>query len=108
MSSDPVTVALRLYVSDGGPHAGVARSNLERLLERVGVRFDVETVDISEDPATAEREGVLVTPTLERLRPPPRLRVAGDLTDLEMALDGLGLRIWALTANSGSDDQEPA
>ena len=54
----------------------------------------------------AEREGLLVTPTLERLDPPPRLRVSGDLSDLEMALDGLGLRIWALNAVSDDADQE--
>lgn len=97
-------VSLRLYVADGAPRAAVAQRNLERLLDRVGVPCAVEVVDVVERPDVAEREQILLTPTLERRGPPPRLRVAGDLSDLELALDGLGLRVWMLHAR-GIDDE---
>jgi hypothetical protein len=43
---------------------------------------------------------VVLTPTLMRLTP-PELRVAGDLSDTEAALDGLGLRLWGQLADHG-------
>ena len=84
---------LRLYVSAGTPEATQVEGNLRRLFEEVGLRYEVEVLDVREHAADAERDRVMLTPTLIRLTP-PELRVAGDLSDLEAALDGLGLRVW--------------
>lgn len=98
---DAIIVRLRLYVTGDGPLTMSARSRVDAIRERVGGDCEIEVVDVGEDPDTAEREQVLATPTLERLEPPPRLRVVGDLTDLDGALDGLGLRVWR------TDDEQP-
>ncbi|MDX1658914.1 MAG: circadian clock KaiB family protein [Nitriliruptorales bacterium] len=101
MSRETVAIRLRLYITGDGPLTVSARSSVDAIRDRVGGDCEIEIVDVLEDPDTAEREQVLATPTLERLDPPPRLRVVGDLTDLDRALDGLGLRVWRDDENHG-------
>lgn len=87
-------VVLCLYVNGEQPLTVLSRSNLQRLRQLVGPALRFEVVDVLDDPARAERERILVTPTLVRVSPPPPLRVGGDLSDVEAALDGLGIRPW--------------
>ena len=88
-----VPLRLRLYVNAGTAEASHVEPNLSRLFDEVGMRYEVEVLDVREHAAQAEEDRVVLTPTLIRLTP-PQLRVAGDLSDLEAALDGLGLRLW--------------
>jgi circadian clock protein KaiB len=88
-----VLVQLRLYVNRKAPEAELVERNLRRMCDEVGLRYEVEIIDVDEDPDAAERDRVVLTPTLIRLTP-PELRVAGDLSDISAALDGLGLRVW--------------
>jgi circadian clock protein KaiB len=88
-----VPLRLRLYVNEGTPEAGHVEQNLAHLFDDLGMDYEVEVLDVREHPAEAERDRVVLTPTLIRLTP-PQLRVAGDLSDVEAALDGLGLRVW--------------
>ena len=88
---------LRLYVSgDDGAHADAARGGLERLAAMLRIETRFEIVDVSAEPERAEADRVLATPTLERVSPAPVLRVIGDLSDLDAAMNGLGLRTWKL------------
>lgn len=90
-------LVLRLYVSgDDGAHDSAARAGLERLAERLRIETRVDVVDISAEPDRAETDRVLATPTVERVSPAPVLRVIGDLSDLDAAMNGLGLRTWKL------------
>lgn len=95
ITSEP-HIRLRLYVAGTDPLTVSAHTRLGQLLRRIGVGYEVEVVDVEGDPAAAERDRVTVTPTLERVWPPPIMRVTGDLSDLEFALDDVGLRIWEL------------
>lgn len=88
-----VPLRLRLYVNTGTPETVQVERNLARVFEAVGLRYEVEVLDVREHAAEAEHDRVVLTPTLIRLTP-PQLRVAGDLSDLGAALDGLGLRVW--------------
>lgn len=88
-----VPLRLRLYVNAGTAEASHVEHNLARLFDEVGMAYEVEVLDVREHAAEAERDRVVLTPTLIRLTP-PQLRVAGDLSDVESALDGLGLRVW--------------
>ena len=45
-------------------------------------RCDVEIVDVLEDPAAAEEDKILATPTLVRKLPEPVRKIIGDLSDL--------------------------
>jgi circadian clock protein KaiB len=76
--SDEERYRLRLYV------AGVTRRSMkviegvQRLCEtRLQGRYDLDVVDIHQQPALARADRVLATPTLVRQAPPPSLRVVG-------------------------------
>lgn len=81
---------LRLYVASDSPDSAVAIANLRALFpEDAGAR--IEIVDVHRDPARAERDGVLVTPTLVKLAPAPRCRVLGNLRNRAALLRLVGL-----------------
>jgi circadian clock protein KaiB len=92
-----VPLRLRLYVSTATPESAAVETNLRRVCDGVGLAFEVEVLDVREHPDEAERDRIVLTPTLLRLTP-PQLRVAGDLSNMEAAMDGLGLRVWGLSA----------
>lgn len=83
-------LVLRLYVAGDGPNSSAARANLKRLLEsRNPSTYSVEIVDCLVDPMRAIEEGVLVTPTLLRLSPPPRRTVVGSLSESSQVASAL-------------------
>jgi circadian clock protein KaiB len=51
------------------------------LAELAGAPDDVEIVDVLRAPERGLRDGVLVTPMLVRLTPPPERRILGNLSD---------------------------
>lgn len=94
MSSDDSNekLVLRLYVAGDGPNSVAARANLKRLLEkRHPSTYSVEIVDCLVEPMRAIEEGVLVTPTLLRLSPPPRRTVVGSLSESAHVVAALDL-----------------
>jgi circadian clock protein KaiB len=93
-----VPLRLRLYISSAAPESAAVETNLRRVCDGVGLAFEVEVLDVREHPDEAERDRIVLTPTLLRLTP-PQLRVAGDLSNIEAAMDGLGLRVWGLAAD---------
>jgi circadian clock protein KaiB len=81
---------LTLYVTGTSPRTRVAISNLQRLCENeLAGQYDLEVVDVLENPQRAEDEKILATPTLIKQLPPPLRRVIGDLSDREKVLLGL-------------------
>jgi CheY-like chemotaxis protein len=81
-------VELTLYVSPTSPPSMKARRSMERLLERIGsasIRFDV--ADLAKEPARAETDNVVFTPTLVKRRPEPRAWILGDLSDPAVVSD---------------------
>jgi circadian clock protein KaiB len=76
--------------------AGVEQSDyvtarLRELCHRHDVRESVEVIDITTDPAIAERDNIVGTPTVVRQAPPPRRRVIGILDDDRRVAEALGL-----------------
>ena len=85
-------LVLRLYVAGDGPNSTAARANLRRLLSQQSpATYDVEIVDCLRDPLRAIEEGVLVTPTLLRVSPPPRRTIVGSLSEAANVTAALGL-----------------
>ena len=83
---------LKLYVTGRSPRSERAIANLHRICtEALGDGYDLEVVDVLEQPQRAERDRILVTPTLVRQAPPPPRRVLGDLSDAARVLWGLDL-----------------
>lgn len=83
---------LRLYVAGKTARSERAITNLKRLCEHeLGGQYQVEVIDVLEDPSSAERQKVLATPTVIKELPLPVRRVIGDLSQSEQVLVGLDL-----------------
>jgi CheY-like chemotaxis protein len=87
---------LVLYVSAGSAASARARRNMENTLRAFAgstVRYAV--CDVGEEPARAEEDQIVFTPTLVKRSPGPRAWVLGDLADAAVVIDLLkicGLR----------------
>jgi circadian clock protein KaiB len=56
-------------------------------------RYDLEVIDIYQQPNLAREEQIVAVPTLIKRSPPPLRRLIGDLSNQERVLFGLDLRM---------------
>lgn len=95
-SSDPAAVTavvMRLYVAGGAPNSVQAIANLEAICQQyLKENHQLEIVDVFEQPLRALADGVIVTPSLIKLSPPPAAQVVGNLSDQGKVLLALGLQ----------------
>jgi circadian clock protein KaiB len=81
---------LKLYVTGKSPRAETAIANLQRICdEELQGEYDLQIIDVLEDPQAAEGDKILATPTLIKQLPPPLRRIIGDLSNKEKVLLGL-------------------
>jgi circadian clock protein KaiB len=86
-------VVLRMYVARDTVPSTQARRQLAVLRERLGGQdWEVEIVDVFDQPALAEADRVLATPVLIRLFATRRLSVIGDFADVDAVADALDLQ----------------
>jgi circadian clock protein KaiB len=86
-------VLMRLYVASDSAPSAQARRQLAVLRERFdGEDWEVEVVDVFEQPALAEADRILATPVLIRLFATRRLSVIGDFADLHAVASALDLQ----------------
>ena len=92
---------LTLYVTGNSPRTKIAIENLNRICsEDLSGKYELEIVDVLENPQRAEDERILATPTLIKQLPPPLRRVIGDLSDKQKVLLGLEVRPASSTSSS--------
>ncbi len=85
-------INLRLYIASGAPNSIIAMSNLQSIVdEHLAGRHSLEIIDVLKEPSRAIADGVLATPTLVKLSPPPKVSVIGNLGDKEKVLCALDL-----------------
>jgi circadian clock protein KaiB len=83
---------LRLYITGNSTRSQRAIANLFRICEQeLENQYNIEIIDVLEEPQMAEDEKILVTPTLIRQLPPPLQRIIGDLSNTDKVLLGLDL-----------------
>ena len=81
-----------LYISGDTYRSQRAIANLRRLgEERLAGQYELTIVDVRVDPASADRDRILTTPTLIKRAPAPVRRVTGDLVNFEQVLLALSL-----------------
>src|SRR5207244_9532174 len=69
---------LKLYVTGKTPRAELAIANLRRICEEdLHGEYQLDIIDVLENPQAAEDEKILATPTLIKRLPPPLRRVIG-------------------------------
>jgi circadian clock protein KaiB len=83
---------LRLYVADQTAKSIAALANLKRLCDAYLVgRYELEVIDLLENPRLAAADQILAVPTLVRKLPEPVKKIIGDLSQTERILLGLDL-----------------
>jgi circadian clock protein KaiB len=81
---------LRLYVAGQSPKSLRAFANLTTLCEEhLAGRYEIEIVDLVEQPELARSDDILAIPTLVRRLPAPLRKIIGDLSNTERVLVGL-------------------
>jgi len=83
---------LRLYVAGQTPKSLQAFANLKQICEEhlLG-RYQIEVIDLVENPQLAKGDQILAIPTLVRKLPEPLRKIIGDLSNTERVLVGLDL-----------------
>ena len=85
---------LRLYIAGNSASSRRAEQNLQRMLAFVQSEgWDVEIVDVLNEPELAEKAGVIATPTLSYEHDVRPRRIIGDLSDARRVLEFLGIEI---------------
>ena len=84
---------LRLYVAGQTRKSLTAFSNLKQICEdHLKGRYDIEVIDLVEQPQLSRGDQILAIPTLVRKLPQPVRKIIGDLSNTERVLVGLDLR----------------
>jgi circadian clock protein KaiB len=83
---------LRLYVTGATPNSARAIVNLKEFCEtHLKDNYELEIIDIYQQPLTAEADQVIAIPMLIKLAPMPQRRLIGDMSDKEKIFKGLNL-----------------
>lgn len=84
---------LRLYVAGQTPKCMEAFINLKRICEEhLAGDYQIEVIDLLENPRLASGDQILAIPTLVRKLPEPVRKIIGDLSNTERVLIGLDLK----------------
>jgi circadian clock protein KaiB len=87
---------LRLYVAGQTTKSLVALANLKQVCEvHLAGRYEIEVVDLLQNPKLAAGDQILAIPTLVRRLPAPLKRIIGDLSNTDKVLVGLDIRAKA-------------
>lgn len=84
---------LRLFVAGMTPQSIRAIDSIKRICEdRLTGRYDLEVIDLYQQPTLAKGEQIIAAPTLIKQLPAPLRRIIGDMSSMERVLVGLDLR----------------
>lgn len=91
---EPEVWKLRLYVAGQSLKSVLAFANLKKLCEeRLKGRYQIEVIDLLENPQMARGDQIVAVPTLVRKLPTPVRKIIGDLSNTERVLIGLALQL---------------
>jgi circadian clock protein KaiB len=83
---------LRLYITGLTARSSRAVENLRAICdEYLDGRYDLEVIDIYQQPALTKGEQIIAAPTLIKKLPLPMRRIIGDMSNREGVLLGLDL-----------------
>jgi circadian clock protein KaiB len=86
-------MVLRLYVAGTSPKSLRAIQNAKEICdEHLAGRYELQIIDIFQQPTLAKDDQILAVPTLIKKLPAPLRRFIGDLSDRKVVLVGLDLK----------------
>ena len=92
-SDDRSKYVLKLYITGATPRSTKAIMNIRQICEEhLKGRFELEIIDIFQQPVLAKGEQIIAAPTLIKKLPLPLRRFIGDMSDTDKILIGLDLR----------------
>lgn len=84
---------LKLYITGSTPRSIRAVSNLRALCDEfLANRYELEIIDVYQQPAEAANEQIIAAPTLVKRAPAPVRRLVGDLSSRDRVLGALNIR----------------
>ena len=84
---------LQLYVTGMTPKSTEAIANVKKLCENyMEGRYELEVIDIYQQPKLAQQEQIIATPTLIKKLPQPLRKLIGDMSDTESFLVSINLK----------------
>ena len=90
---EPSRYVLRLYVAGQTANSIRAIANIKRICEQeLEGQYDLEIIDLYQQPQLARGEQIVAVPTLIKELPPPLRRIIGDMSNTERVLVGLDLQ----------------
>ena len=91
--ADDSVYLLRLYVAGQTAKSIAAFSNLKKICEEhLHGKYQIEVIDLLQNPGLAQGDQILALPTLVRRLPHPIKKIIGDLSNTERVLVGLDIR----------------
>jgi circadian clock protein KaiB len=89
---EPETFELRLFVTGMTPRSTRAITAVRALCEEfLRGRYELEVIDVYQQPGLSQCEQIVATPTLIKKGPAPGRRLIGDMSNRARLLAGLGL-----------------
>ena len=90
---DSSKYVLKLYVTNMTPKIEDSIGKLRQIMcdQDLGSQYELQIINILENPHLAEGDRVLATPTLIKQLPAPVKRVIGDISNTGKVLVGLDL-----------------
>ncbi len=83
---------LRLYVTGMSSRSTMAIENVKKICdENLKGRYELEVIDVLQQPEYVKKEQLLAAPTLIKKLPLPLRRLIGDMSNKERVLVGLDL-----------------
>jgi len=84
---------LRLYITGITPRSTLAIQNVKKICEEnLKGRYELEVIDIYQQPELAHDAQIIAAPTLIKKLPLPLRKLIGDMSNKERILVGLDLR----------------
>ncbi|GAB1544920.1 hypothetical protein NUACC21_75960 [Scytonema sp. NUACC21] len=83
---------LRLYIAGTTVYSIQALENIKRICEEhLQGRYQLEVIDIYQQPGASKQEHIVAVPTLIKKLPPPLQKIIGDMSKTEKVLVGLDI-----------------
>lgn len=93
VEKDGEKYVLRLFVAGINPKSRRAISNLRKILEDyLKGQYELEIIDIYQQPIFAKEGQIVAAPTLIKELPPPLRKFVGDMSNTERILLGLEVK----------------
>jgi circadian clock protein KaiB len=84
---------LRLYIAGISPRSERAIRSIKEVCEQsLQGRYDLEIIDVYQQPGAARNDQIIAVPTLIKRLPLPLRRMIGDMADKNKLLLGLDLQ----------------